>query len=95
MSQAISPIRLWLCELNKRIECGEFSECVDKECNWIGDQVVAKEVYAICAIEQMKQSAADKAKEKHFHSWSNGPKNNSAEIQTLADRFRAEAAAHE
>ena len=84
-----------LCELNKRIECGEFSECVDKECNWIGDQVVAKEVYAICALEQMKQSAADKAKEKHFHSWSNGPKNNSAEIQTLADRFRAEAAAHE
>ena len=81
-----------LCELNKRIECGEFSECVDKECNWIGEQAVAKEVYAICALEQMKQSKADKAKEKHYHTWNNAAKNNSAQIQTMADKLRADAA---
>ena len=81
-----------LCELNKRIECGEFSECVDKECNWIGDQAVAKEVYAICALEQMKQSAADKAKEKHYHTWNMGAKNNGAREMTMAEKILADAA---
>lgn len=81
-----------LCELNKRIECGEFSECVDKECNWIGDQAVAKEVYAICALEQMKQSAADKAKEKHYHTWNMGAKNNGDREMTMAEKILADAA---
>ena len=81
-----------LCELNERIECGEFSECVDKECNWTGESAVAKEVYAICAMEQMKQSAADKAKEKHYHSWNMGAKNNASQVLTMADKLRADAA---
>lgn len=81
-----------LCELNKRIECGEFSECVDKECNWIGDQAVAKEVYAICALEQMKQSKADKAKEKHYHTWNMGAKNNGAREMTMGEKILADAA---
>ena len=81
-----------LCELNKRIECGEFSECVDKECTWIGDQAGAKDVYAICALEQMKQSAADKAKEKHYHTWNMGAKNNGAREMTMAEKILADAA---
>ena len=81
-----------LCELNERIECGEFSECVDKECNWNGDQAVAKEVYAICALEQMKQSKADKAKEKHYHTWNMGAKNNGAREMTMAEKILADAA---
>lgn len=81
--------------LNSRIEAGEFTECEDKECNWVGDQMVANEVAVLCMAEQAKQDAAAKAKEKHFHTWNQGAKNNTAQVQTLADKLRADAAAKE
>ena len=80
--------------LNSRIEAGEFTECEDKECNWVGDQMVANEVAVLCMAEQAKQDAAAKAKEKHFHTWNQG-KNNSAQVLTMADKLRADAAAKE
>lgn len=80
--------------LNSRIEAGEFTECEDKECCWIGDKMVANEVAVLCMAEQAKQDAADKAKEKHFHTWNQG-KNNSAQVLTMADKLRADAAAKE
>ena len=80
--------------LNSRIDAGEFTECEDKECNWVGDKMVANEVAVLCMAEQAKQDAADKAKEKHFHTWNQG-KNNSAQVLTMADKLRADAAAKE
>lgn len=80
--------------LNSRIDAGEFTDCEDKECNWVGDKMVANEVAVLCMAEQAKQDAADKAKEKHFHTWNQG-KNNSAQVQTMADKLRADAAAKE
>ena len=80
--------------LNSRIEAGEFTECEDKECNWVGDQMVANEIAVLCMAEQAKQDAAAKAKEKHFHTWNQG-KNNSAQVLTMADKLRADAAAKE
>ena len=39
---------------------------------------------------------ADKAKEKHFHTWNQGAKNNAAsQVLTMADKLRADAAAKE
>jgi hypothetical protein len=81
--------------LNSRIEAGEFTECEDKECNWVGDKMVANEVAALCMAEQAKQDAADKAKEKHFHTWNQGAKNNASQVLTMADKLRADAAAKE
>lgn len=82
--------------LNSRIEAGEFTECEDKECNWVGDKMVANEVAVLCMAEQAKQDAADKAKEKHFHNWNQGAKNNAAsQVLTMADKLRADAAAKE
>lgn len=82
--------------LNSRIEAGEFTECEDKECNWVGDKMVANEVAVLCMAEQAKQDAADKAKEKHFHTWNQGAKNNAAsQVLTMADKLRADAAAKE
>lgn len=80
--------------LNSRIDAGEFTDCEDKECNWVGDKMVANEVAVLCMAEQAKQDAADKAKEKHFHTWNQG-KNNSAQVLTMADKLRADAAAKE
>lgn len=82
--------------LNSRIDAGEFTECEDKECNWVGDKMVANEVAVLCMAEQAKQDAADKAKEKHFHTWNQGAKNNAAsQVLTMADKLRADAAAKE
>ncbi len=82
--------------LNSRIEAGEFTECEDKECNWVGDKMVANEVAVLCMAEQAKQDAAAKAKEKHFHTWNQGAKNNAAsQVLTMADKLRADAAAKE
>lgn len=82
--------------LNSRIDAGEFTECEDKECCWIGDKMVANEVAVLCMAEQAKQDAADKAKEKHFHTWNQGAKNNAAsQVLTMADKLRADAAAKE
>ena len=78
--------------LLSRIECGEFTECEDKECAWIGEKLVENEVAVLCMAEQAKQDAAAKAKEKHFHSWNQGAKNNSAQPMTMADKLRADAA---
>ena len=78
--------------LLSRIECGEFTECEDKECAWIGENLVENEVAVLCMAEQAKQDAAAKAKEKHFHSWNQGAKNNSAQPMTMADKLRADAA---
>lgn len=78
--------------LLSRIDAGEFSECVDKECNWTGEQMVANEVAVLCMAEQVKQDANDRAKEKHYHTWNNAAKNNAAQIQTMADKLRADAA---
>ena len=82
--------------LNSRIDAGEFTECEDKECCWIGDKMVANEVAVLCMAEQAKQDAAAKAKEKHFHTWNQGAKNNAAsQVLTMADKLRADAAAKE
>lgn len=82
--------------LNSRIDAGEFTECEDKECCWIGDKLVANEVAVLCMAEQAKQDAAAKAKEKHFHTWNQGAKNNAAsQVLTMADKLRADAAAKE
>ena len=81
--------------LNSRIDAGEFTDCEDKECCWIGDKLVANEVAVLCMAEQAKQDAAAKAKEKHFHTWNQGAKNNSAQVLTMADKLRADAAAKE
>lgn len=82
--------------LNSRIDAGEFTECEDKECCWVGDKMVANEVAVLCMAEQAKQDAADKAKEKHFHTWNQGAKNNAAsQVLTMADKLRADAAAKE
>lgn len=82
--------------LNSRIDAGEFTDCEDKECNWVGDKMVANEVAVLCMAEQAKQDAADKAKEKHFHTWNQGAKNNAAsQVLTMADKLRADAAAKE
>lgn len=82
--------------LNSRIDAGEFTECEDKECNWVGDKMVANEVAVLCMAEQAKQDAAAKAKEKHFHTWNQGAKNNAAsQVLTMADKLRADAAAKE
>lgn len=81
--------------LNSRIDAGEFTECEDKECNWVGDKMVANEVAVLCMAEQAKQDAADKAKEKHFHTWNQGAKNNASQVLTMADKLRADAAAKE
>lgn len=81
--------------LNSRIEAGEFTECEDKECNWVGDKLVANEVAVLCMAEQAKQDAAAKAKEKHFHTWNQGAKNNASQVLTMADKLRADAAAKE
>lgn len=78
--------------LLSRIDNGEFTECEDKECAWIGDKLVENEVAVLCMAEQAKQDAAAKAKEKHFHSWNQGAKNNSAQPMTMADKLRADAA---
>ena len=86
-----------LCDgLLSRIEAGEFTECVDKECNWIGDKLVSDAVKVLWADEQDKMNAADKAKEKHFHNWNQAAKNNAAsQVLTMADKIRADAAAKE
>ncbi|MBR2800042.1 MAG: hypothetical protein IKE04_04015 [Oscillospiraceae bacterium] len=82
--------------LNSRIDAGEFTDCEDKECCWIGDKMVANEVAVLCMAEQAKQDAAAKAKEKHFHTWNQGAKNNAAsQVLTMADKLRADAAAKE
>lgn len=81
--------------LNSRIDAGEFTDCEDKECNWVGDKMVANEVAVLCMAEQAKQDAADKAKEKHFHTWNQGAKNNASQVLTMADKLRADAAAKE
>lgn len=82
--------------LNSRIDAGEFTDCEDKECCWIGDKLVANEVAVLCMAEQAKQDAAAKAKEKHFHTWNQGAKNNAAsQVLTMADKLRADAAAKE
>lgn len=81
--------------LNSRIEAGEFTECEDKECNWVGDKMVANEVAVLCMAEQAKQDAAAKAKEKHFHTWNQSAKNNASQVLTMADKLRADAAAKE
>lgn len=81
--------------LNSRIDAGEFTECEDKECCWIGDKLVANEVAVLCMAEQAKQDAAAKAKEKHFHTWNQGAKNNASQVLTMADKLRADAAAKE
>lgn len=82
--------------LNSRIDAGEFTEYEDKECNWVGDKMVANEVAVLCMAEQAKQDAAAKAKEKHFHTWNQGAKNNAApQVLTMADKLRADAAAKE
>ena len=79
-----------LCDgLLSRIEAGEFTECVDKECNWIGDKMVADAVAVLCAKEQMKQDAADKAKEKRqFRMPLDGAKNNAAGM-TMGEKLAA------
>ena len=81
--------------LNSRIDAGEFTDCEDKECNWVGDKMVANEVAVLCMAEQAKQDAAAKAKEKHFHTWNQGAKNNASQVLTMADKLRADAAAKE
>lgn len=82
--------------LNSRIDAGEFTDCEDKECNWVGDKMVANEVAVLCMAEQAKQDAAAKAKEKHFHTWNQGAKNNAAsQVLTMADKLRADVAAKE
>ena len=81
-----------LAGLLQRIDNGEFSECVDKECNWTGEQAVENEVAVLCMAEQAKQDAAAKAKEKHFHTWDKGGKNNASQVLTFGDQFRAQAA---
>lgn len=78
--------------LNSRIEAGEFTECEDKECNWVGDKMVANEVAVLCMAEQAKQDAAAKAKEKHYHTWNMGAKNNGAREMTMAEKILADAA---
>ena len=45
--------------------------------------------------EHAKQDAAAKAKEKHFHTWNQGAKNNASQVLTMADKLRADAAAKE
>ena len=65
--------------LNSRIDAGEFTDCEDKECNWVGDKMVANEVAVLCMAEQAKQDAAEKAKEKRRFSMPiPGTKNNAA-----------------
>ena len=78
--------------LLSRIENGEFTECEDKECAWIGDKAVENEVAVLCMAEVVKQDQARKAKEKHVHSWSREPKTNSAAGMTMGDKLLAEAA---
>ena len=78
--------------LLSRIDNGEFTECEDKECAWIGDKLVANEVAVLCMAEQAKQDAEAKAKEKHLHTWNLGEKNNSAKAVTMADKILADAA---
>ena len=80
-------------ELAARIEANEFTDMVDKECNWIGDKAIEAEVAVLCAKEQMRQDAADKAKEKHYHSW-NAPaaKQNSAQATTIGEAVQVRAA---
>ena len=78
--------------LLSRIDNGEFTECEDKECAWIGDKLVANEVAVLCMAEQAKQDAEAKAKEKHLHTWNLGEKNNSAKGVTMADKILADAA---
>ena len=78
--------------LLSRIDNGEFTECEDKECAWIGDKLVANEVAVLCMAEQAKQDAEAKAKEKHLHTWNLGEKNNSAKVVTMADKILADAA---
>ena len=69
-----------LCDgLLSRIEAGEFTECVDKDCNWIGDKLVSDAVKVLWADEQDKMNAAEKAKEKRRFSMPiHGTKNNAA-----------------
>lgn len=75
-----------------RIDEGEFTDCEDKECAWVGDKAVANEVAVLCMAEVVKQDEARKAKEKHFHTWNQGAKNNASAGQTMADKLRADAA---
>lgn len=81
--------------LLSRIEAGEFTECVDKECNWTGDKMVENEVAVLCMAEQAKQDAAAKAAEKRRFSWNpNSAKNNAAGM-TIGERAAAMAAVSE
>ena len=81
--------------LLSRIEAGEFTECVDKDCNWTGDKMVENEVAVLCMAEQAKQDAAAKAAEKRRFSWNpNSAKNNAAGM-TIGERAAAMAAVSE
>jgi ATP-dependent protease HslVU (ClpYQ) ATPase subunit len=81
-----------LCDgLLSRIEAGEFTECVDKDCNWIGDKLVSDAVKVLWADEQDKMNAAEKAKEERRFDWSiPGSKSNSA-CGTWGDFFNEKA----
>ena len=78
-----------------RIETGEFTGLEDSEGCWRGDRAVANEVAVLCMAEQHKQDAANKAKEKHFHSWTAaGVKPNAANM-TIGDRVKSMAPAND
>lgn len=77
-------------ELSARIEANEFTELEDEDGCWRGDKAIEAEVAVLCMAEQSKQDAAERSKDRHYHSWKlDGAKNNAAGSATIGERIQA------
>lgn len=51
------------------IECGDYSECVDKEGNWCGEAMVERDVMAKCAEAQMALDKKNIERNRNAAAW--------------------------
>lgn len=57
--------------INEKIDAGEYSECVDKEGCWVGEEMVERDVLAECAKKQMEINAKACAAKSTQYGWDN------------------------
>lgn len=74
-------------DLNARIENGEYTEMVDAEGNWKGEQAVRDAVKVLCMDAQVEMDRKAYAAEPDYHTWSYN-RNSANDDMTLGEKMR-------
>ena len=77
--------------INEKIDAGEYTECVDGEGEWCGEEKVCNDVLARCAEKVIEFDKAHVARNSTHYIWESGSKSDEAtsDVSALINRWKS------